>query len=201
MSSAWEQIAFHFRVTVGSSIRFAQSPGLQEATRTKTGGRRKETGEMTSAVRRTVTAKKRRRKGAEDTVGAVWMAAGQRPAGRTAGTSPVRQEATVGQEAIRPNSGHVLGRAWPQQVQLRGIAGCGRETLSIDSKYRTRMRRGQDMESASILQNAEGGEPAAATPYLMEEVKEEIAMEEKELEPRKQLKESGCVSILFKFTR
>ncbi|KAJ1096899.1 hypothetical protein NDU88_002029 [Pleurodeles waltl] len=65
MSSGWEPIAFHFRVTVGSSSGFAPSPGLQKATRMRTGRRRKETGEKTSVVRHTETAEERKRKGAE----------------------------------------------------------------------------------------------------------------------------------------
>ncbi|KAJ1119144.1 hypothetical protein NDU88_007330 [Pleurodeles waltl] len=117
MSSGHEPIIFHFRVTVGSSSGFAPSPELHMATRRKTGRRRKETGETTSAVRQTEAVKEKRRKGAEGTARTVSTAARRKPAGRTTRMPAVQQDATEGQEAIRPNSGHALGRVWPQQEQ------------------------------------------------------------------------------------
>ncbi|KAJ1215855.1 hypothetical protein NDU88_003462 [Pleurodeles waltl] len=73
-----------------------------------------------------LAAKGKRRKGAGASTKRVWMVSSQNPAGRTAKTSAVRQDTTEGQEAIRLNSGHALGRAWPQQVRRPNLAVLGR---------------------------------------------------------------------------
>ncbi|KAJ1126900.1 hypothetical protein NDU88_005306 [Pleurodeles waltl] len=124
---------------------------------TKTEGRRKETGETTSAVRQTEAPKERRRKGAKGTAGAGLTAASRRPAGRT---MRVQQDATEGQKAIRPNSSHAQGRAWPQQcghiarhctlnketeepMEISMMRGLVMWSGHNQTKYTTRMRLNQ----------------------------------------------------------
>ncbi|KAJ1179736.1 hypothetical protein NDU88_004970 [Pleurodeles waltl] len=122
MSSGWEPINLNFRVTAGSSSRSASSPGSKETAEVNLRRQKEETTEKTPAVRRTAKAEKSLEEGAEGTSGAVSGAACQWQARETPGTPPAPRDAAEGQEAVHPNSGHALGRVWPQQVKLSARA-------------------------------------------------------------------------------
>ncbi|KAJ1129123.1 hypothetical protein NDU88_007494 [Pleurodeles waltl] len=116
MSSGWEPVGLHFWVPAGSSSCFAPSPGSKKDDGGEFGVEKEETMEKTPAVRRTAKVGKSSKEGAEGTAGAISAAAGQRQARETPGTPPAQRDATEGQEAVHPNSGHALRRGWPRQV-------------------------------------------------------------------------------------